>query len=134
MNQSALAAAGLYAALNTFILLWLTTVTALVRRRHMVLIGDGGVEHLRRVMRGHANAIENVPVMLVLPGLAALLGAPAIAIHMLGAAFTAGRALHAWHFAQERTQQWQRASGFALSTLALTAAALVVLGRTLVLL
>lgn len=133
MNQSALAAAGLYAALNALILLWLTTATALVRRKHMVLIGDGGVAHLGRTMRGHANAIENIPVMLVLLGFAAALGAPEIAIHVLGAAFTFGRAVHAWHFTHERAAQWQRAAGFGLSVLTIAAAAIGVLGHALLL-
>jgi uncharacterized membrane protein YecN with MAPEG domain len=134
MNQSALAATGLYAALNALILLWLTMATALVRRKHMVVIGDGGVADLGRTMRGHANAIENIPVMLVLLGLAAALGAPTVAIHVLGATFTFGRAVHAWHFTHEWAAQWQRAAGFGLSLLTLGAAALGVLGHALVLL
>ncbi|CAN7265169.1 MAPEG family protein [Aminobacter sp. LjRoot7] len=134
MNQSALAAAGLYAGLNALILLWLTAATALVRRRHMVVIGDGGVAHLGRTMRGHANAIENIPVMLVLLGFAAALGAPAVAIHVLGAAFTFGRAVHAWHFTHAGAAQWQRATGFGLSVLTLGAAAIGVLGHALLLL
>ncbi|MCA0276111.1 MAG: MAPEG family protein [Proteobacteria bacterium] len=134
MNQSALAAAALYAALNALILLWLTTATALVRRKHMVLIGDGGVAHLGRTMRGHANAIENIPVMLVLLGFAAALGAPAVAIHVLGAGFTFGRAVHAWHFTRAEASQWQRATGFGLSVLTIAAAALGVLGHALLLL
>lgn len=133
MNQSALAAAGLYAALNTFILLWLTAATAMVRRRHMVLIGDGGVALLGRTMRGHANAVENIPVMLVLLGFGAALGAPALAIHVLGSAFTFGRAAHAWHFTHAGAAQWQRAAGFGLSVLTISAAALGVLGHALVL-
>lgn len=134
MNQSALAAAGLYAALNALILLWLTMATALVRRRHMVVIGDGGVAHLRRTMRGHANATENIPVMLVLLGFAAALGAPTVAIHVLGAAFTFGRVVHAWHFTHAEAAQWQRATGFGLTILTLGAATLVVLGHALLLL
>jgi uncharacterized membrane protein YecN with MAPEG domain len=134
MNQSALAAAGLYAGLNALILLWLTMATALVRRRHMVVIGDGGVAHLRRTMRGHANAIENIPVMLVLLGFAAALGAPVLAIHLLSAAFTVGRTLHAWHFSHAEAAQWQRATGFGLSVLTLGAATLGVLGHALLLL
>lgn len=133
MNQSALAAAGLYAALNALILLWLTMATALVRRRHMVAIGDGGVEHLRRTMRGHANAAENMPVMLILLGLAAVLGAPALAIHVLGAAFTFGRAVHAWHFTHQTAAHWQRATGFGLSMMTIAAAALGVFGHALTL-
>ena len=85
-------------------------------------------------MRGHANAIENIPVMLVLLGFAAALVAPAVAIHVLGAAFTFGRAVHAWHFTHERAAQWQRATGFGLSAATLAAAALGVGGHAIMLL
>ncbi|MBT1155503.1 MAPEG family protein [Aminobacter anthyllidis] len=134
MDQPAYAAASLYAALNALILVWLTLATARVRRKHMVLIGDGGVARLGRTMRGHANAIENIPVMLVLLGFGAALGAPAIAIHVLGAAFTFGRAVHAWHFTHEQAAQWQRATGFGLSVVTLAAAAIGVLGQAVLLL
>ncbi|MDH4985965.1 MAPEG family protein [Aminobacter anthyllidis] len=134
MDQPAYAAAALYAALNALILVWLTLATALVRRKHMVLIGDGGVAHLGRTMRGHANAIENIPVMLMLLGFGAALGAPAVAIHVLGVAFTFGRAVHAWHFTHEQAAQWQRATGFGLSVATLAVAAIGVLGQALLLL
>ncbi|MGF7008588.1 MAPEG family protein [Aminobacter sp. BE322] len=134
MDQTALAAAGIYAALNSFILLWLAAATGVVRRRHKVMIGDGGVEHLRRVMRGHANATENVPAMLILLVVAAALGAPAVAIHALGAVFTLGRAIHAWHFIRATAPHWQRAVGFTLSAGTLAVTALAVLGHAVVLL
>jgi uncharacterized membrane protein YecN with MAPEG domain len=134
MNQTAIAAVGIYAALNTLILVWLGTVTSRLRTRHRVLIGDGGVEHLQRVMRGHANAVENMPITFVLLTIAALLGAPTVAIHILGAIFTFGRALHAWHFVQARAPQWQRFTGYGLGALATGLAAIGVLGHAIVIL
>lgn len=133
MNQSAMAAAGLYAALSTFILFWLAEATGRLRRRHKVLIGDGGIANLVRIMRGHANAVENIPMMAALLILAALLGAPVLAIHLLGAAFVVGRALHAWHFIQEQAPQWQRFVGYGLGALSMTLAAIGVLGHAIVL-
>lgn len=113
-----LAAIGIYAALNMAILIWIVFATSKLRSKHKVWIGDGGVRHLIRILRGHANAAENMPMFFVLMVIAALLGMPALAAHGLGLAFTIGRALHAWHFIQEDAPAWQRGIGFGLSFLA----------------
>lgn len=131
MNQAAVATVGIYAALNTLILLWFILATSSLRNRHRVWIGDGGVAHLARIMRGHANAVENVPITLILLLIAALIGTPVYVLHMLGAALTIGRAIHAWHFIAERGQQWQRFLGFTLSALVTLATALGVLGHAI---
>jgi len=114
----ALSAVGIYAALNMAILFWIAIETGRLRGKHKVSIGDGGVKHLVRVIRGHANAIENMPMFFVLLVIAALLGMPVIAVHVLGLVFTVGRGLHAWHFIQEDAPGWQRGGGFTLSFLA----------------
>ena len=114
----ALAAVGFYAALNMAILIWIAVATARLRGKYKVSIGDGGVKHLIRILRGHANAVENMPMFFVLMVIAALLGMPALAAHALGLIFTVGRALHAWHFIQEDAPGWQRGGGFTLSFLA----------------
>ena len=118
MILTSVAAVGLYTALNAFILLWLTGATGKARGKYKVSIGDGGHPYLIRVMRGHANAIEMMPMFLLMLGITALLGAPAIAVHVLGIVFTVGRALHAWHFIQEDAPGWQRGAGFGLAFLA----------------
>lgn len=114
----ALSAAGIYAALNMAILIWITIETGRLRGKHKVSIGDGGVKHLIRIMRGHANAVENMPMFFVLMLVATLLGMPVMAAHALGLIFTIGRGLHAWHFIQEDAPRWQRGGGFGLSFLA----------------
>ncbi|MFU0507691.1 MAPEG family protein [Pseudaminobacter sp. NGMCC 1.201702] len=131
MNQSAIAAVGLYAALNMVILLWLAIATARLRNKHRVWIGTGGVEHLTRTMRGHANAIENIPMTIILLLIAALLGMPVLILHVLGATFTLGRAIHAWHFIDEHGARWQRVVGFGLSGVVTVTTLLGVLGYVL---
>jgi uncharacterized membrane protein YecN with MAPEG domain len=118
---------GLYAALNTFVLFWLAFATGAVRRRTGVLVGDGGDARLIRVMRGHANAVENIPMMFVLMIIAAGMGTPAFVLHALGAIFTVGRVLHARHFTNEDAPRWLRGAGFGLGFLAMVLLALGVL-------
>ncbi|WP_322990755.1 MULTISPECIES: MAPEG family protein [unclassified Hoeflea] len=113
-----LSAVGLYAALNMMILIWLASETGKLRRTHKVAVGDGGIKHLTRIIRGHANAIENMPMFFILLIIAALLGMPVIAVHVLGIVFTIGRGLHAWHFIQEDASFKTRFVGFGLSLLA----------------
>ncbi len=131
MNVQAFATVGIYAALNTIILMWLAVATGQLRTRYKVLIGDGGVPHMIRILRGHANAVENIPIMLVLLVIAAAMGTPVYVLHLLGIVFTVGRVIHAWHFIDEHGARWQRMAGFGLSFLALLLAALGVLGHAL---
>lgn len=107
----AIAALSLYAGLNALVLFWLMAATGRARVREKVPMGDAGNPRLIRVMRGHANAVEIIPVAFLLLLLLALLGAPAAAIHLFGIVLTAGRLLHAMHFIATDAPRWQRAAG-----------------------
>ena len=120
----ALSAVSIHAGLNALILVWLSVQTGRIRQRLRVSIGDGGEPRLIRVMRGHANAIETIPVALILLLLVALGGGPAWAVHLLGLMLTVGRALHALHFTAADAPGWQRGAGAGLSALVLVAGAL----------
>ena len=61
----ALSAVGIYAALNMAVLLWIAIETGRLRGKHKVSVGDGGVKHLIRINRGHANAVENMPMFFL---------------------------------------------------------------------
>ena len=124
MTPSAVAALSLYAGLNALILLWLMVETGRTRMREKVPMGDGGNVRLIRVMRGHANAIEIVPVALILLLVLALLGAPASAIDLLGVVLTLGRFFHALHFIAADAPRWQRAAGALSSAVLLLAGGL----------
>jgi uncharacterized membrane protein YecN with MAPEG domain len=126
-----IAVVGLYAGLNALILLWITGSTGLLRAKYNISIGDGGNRHMIRIMRGHANAIENVPIALILMIVMAIMGAPALALHGLGIALTVGRFLHALHFIQEDAPGWQRQIGATLSLLVVFLSALGVIGHSL---
>ena len=66
----------LYAGLNGLILLWLTWAVISRRRSGRIILGDGGDVDFNKLIRGHANAAETIPVALLLLGLAELIGAP----------------------------------------------------------
>ena len=57
---------GLYAALCALLILALSFRIAGLRRRLKVGIGDGGDAGLARAIRAQANAVEYVPLMLVM--------------------------------------------------------------------
>lgn len=118
MNETSLAAAGLYAGLCMLIMFWLANETGRLRRGHKIAVGDGGNAHLARIMRGQANAAENMPLFLIMLAIAALAGMAPWLVHLLGLAFTLARALHAWHFIQARAPFWQRIVGFGVAGLA----------------
>ena len=66
MSTTSFAIVGLYTGLNALILLWISTVTSGLRGKYKVSVGDGGNKHLHRIMRGHANAVENIAILLLL--------------------------------------------------------------------
>jgi uncharacterized protein len=131
LNLTIIATVGLYAVLNSAILWWITIKTGSLRSLYKVSIGDGGNERLTRILRGHANAMENMPMFFVLLTIAALMNAPLIAIHVLGVSFTVGRFLHALHFTADSAPGWQRQAGFTLSFLAWVLVALGVAGHAI---
>jgi uncharacterized membrane protein YecN with MAPEG domain len=128
-----LSAVGIYAALNMAILLWIAFETGRLRGKYKVSIGDGGVKHLVRIIRGHANAVENMPMFFVHAahrrpdlGMPVLSGTRARRWCSPSAA-----ALHAWHFIQEDAPGWQRGGGFGLSFLAQVVLLIGLLGHGL---
>jgi uncharacterized membrane protein YecN with MAPEG domain len=131
MDGTGMATVALYAGLNALILLWIAGSTSRVRRQTGIYIGDGGNLHLIRIMRGHANAIEIVPMALILMLLMAGMGAPAWVIHIFGIALTVGRVLHAAYFIPAEAPLWLRVAGAGLSLAALALAAVGVVGHAI---
>ena len=130
--ENAIAVVGLYAGLNTLIFLWIAVSTGQLRAKYKVPIGDGGILHLTRILRGHANALENVPMAIILMLVMAGLNTPIFVLHGFGIALTLGRFVHAMHFINEDAPGWQRAMGATLSMLVLTLGALGVIGHAVV--
>ena len=133
MTPMTMAIVGLYAGLNTLILLWIAVSTGRLRAKYNISIGDGGNLHMIRIMRGHANAMENVPMAIILMIIMGALGAPFYVLHAFGITLTIGRVCHAMHFVKEEAPGWQRTVGASLSILALALGAMGVVGHTVVL-
>ncbi|MDP3589179.1 MAG: MAPEG family protein [Methylobacter sp.] len=85
----------IYASLVTLLIVRLSLAVIKLRRKNRVSVGDGGNEQLQLAIRTHANAVEYIPITLLLLLTLELNGAPTILIHVLGATLLIGRILHA---------------------------------------
>ncbi len=103
MQTMSLTVTGLYAG---SLALWFLVLSYRVvgRRRAGISLGDGGDPGMLRVVRGHANFSEYVPLALIMLAILELGGTPLIVLHVLGLALLAGRLLHG--YALSFTQQF----------------------------
>ncbi len=115
-----------YAGLNGLVLIWLAS-NVIRHRISGIVLGDNGDPTVIKAIRGHANATETMPIMLIMLALSELIGAPGVAIHLAGGLFTLGRIMHGLHFTGLAPMTF-RSVGMLLSlaTMSLTAVALVV--------
>lgn len=86
---------GLYAALCAFLILALSLRIVALRRRLRVGIGDGGDAGLARAIRAQANAIEYIPLLLVMLLIAENNGAGMVFVNACGLVLLLARLLHA---------------------------------------
>ena len=86
---------GFYAALLAFLIIALGLRVVVLRWRTRTGIGDGGDRALARAIRVHGNAIEYVPIALLLMLVAELGHANPSLLHGCGIALCAARVLHA---------------------------------------
>ncbi len=113
----------LYAALCTLLVLSLAGRVMAFRLKHKVGIGDGGVPELQKRIRVHANAVEYLPLALLLLGGMELNGYPDWVIHMFGATLLLSRLLHAWGLSRFHGVSIGRLWGTALTLLLMIAMA-----------
>ena len=85
----------IYASLLALLIVRLSVAVIKLRRKNRVSVGDGGNEELQLAIRAHANAVEYIPIALMLLLMLELNGAPKILIHILGVTLLVGRILHA---------------------------------------
>ena len=85
----------IYASLSALLIVRLTLSVIKIRRKNRISVGDGGNEELQLAIRTHANAVEYIPIALLLLLMLELNGAPKILIHLLGATLITGRIIHA---------------------------------------
>lgn len=118
----------LYAGLCTLLVLYLAGRVIVGRRGKKVGIGDGGDHELQRRIRVHANAIEYLPLALLLLGGMELNGYPDPVIHAFGATLLVSRVLHAWGLSRHSGVSRGRFIGTLFTLLLMVAMALLAVG------
>ncbi len=113
----------LYAALSAALILALAVRVVLLRRATRTGIGDGGHDPLALAIRAHGNAVEYIPVILVLMLLLELNGVSGAVLHALGATLLVARVLHGWGLSRSGRRSFGRFYGTAATWLVLLAAA-----------
>lgn len=97
----------LYAVLGALLLLKLSFNVVKLRSQYRVPSGDGGFYELQIAIRIHGNAIEYVPIVLILLIMAEMNGAQPWMIHLPGLLLLTGRLMHAYGL-QHHDMPWRR--------------------------
>jgi uncharacterized membrane protein YecN with MAPEG domain len=85
-----------YASLLAILVVIEILVVVKLRTSLKVGMGDGGNRDLQRAIRVHGNAIETIPLVLILLAAYELNHGGAAVLHIAGAVFLLSRVLHAW--------------------------------------
>jgi uncharacterized membrane protein YecN with MAPEG domain len=101
----------LYAGLCALLVLLLAARVVRWRMTHRIGIGDGGDAELLRRVRAHGNAVEYLPLCLILLGGMELNGYPPAIIHGFGLALLVSRVAHAWGLSRSSGQSAGRFAG-----------------------
>ena len=86
----------LYAGILALIIVALGINVTMHRVKLRVPLGDGGNPQMLRMIRLHGNAIEYVPLAVVLMLIYEINGGWHTALHVIGIALVAGRVLQTW--------------------------------------
>lgn len=121
----------LYIALSGLLVLALAALVVRGRFKFRVGVGDGGHPELERIIRVHANAVEYLPMSLLLLVALELTGGAAWLIHLLGSALFFGRLLHVWGLGHSSGPSKPRQLGILLNWIVLLVTAVLILWRML---
>lgn len=116
----------LYAALSALLIVWLSLNVINFRRSKQVSLGDGGEPELQVAIRAQGNAVEYIPICLILLVLLEFNGASFVSVHLAGIAIFVGRLLHAYGLLKE--QMRYRVLGMQMTIFTLVGLALANLG------
>lgn len=106
-----------YAGLCTLLVLFLAGRVMARRVARKIGIGDGGDHEMLKRVRAHANAVEYLPLALLLLGGMELNGYPNGVIHAFGGTLLASRLLHAWGLSRSSGASPGRFTGILLTLL-----------------
>ena len=97
----------LYAVLSALLLIKFSFDVIRLRSQYRVSYGDGGFSELQSAIRIHGNAVEYIPIALMLLLLMEMNGAPNWMLHICGLMLLTGRLMHYYGF-HHRLIQWRR--------------------------
>ncbi|GAA0723020.1 MAPEG family protein [Dokdonella soli] len=106
---------GIYVALATLLVLILAARVSTGRGTAKVGIGDGGDHELLKRIRVHANALENLPLALLLLLMLELDQTRPLWLHIFGCVLIVGRILHAVGLSRTSKESMGRMLGMALT-------------------
>jgi uncharacterized membrane protein YecN with MAPEG domain len=118
----------LYAGLCALLVLVLAARVVRWRFSRRIGLGDGGDAELQRRVRVHGNAVEYLPLCLILLGGMELNGYPAPLIHGFGLALVLSRIAHAWGLSRSSGTSAGRFAGTLVTWLLMLAMALFAIG------
>ncbi|HEX5960182.1 MAG TPA: MAPEG family protein [Rhodanobacteraceae bacterium] len=121
--------AGLYAGLGALLILALAVRVMWLRNVHGVGLGSNGHGDLARAIRAHANAIEYLPVALLLLVLLAFEQTRPWLLHVFGIVLIVARVLHAIGLSGYGGRSFGRMLGAGLTVLVTLAMAVLLIVR-----
>lgn len=95
----------LYASLSAVLICWLALQVIKVRRRHQIAFADGDIQALKVARSAHANAVENLPIFLIMLFLLEYNGGHLLLVNLLGIIMLTGRVIHARGILSEHLPQ-----------------------------
>lgn len=90
-----LAITSLYASILAILIIFLAFKVVVFRRSKSVGIGDNGDKDGLRAIRVHANAVEYIPMIVILMGVYEANGGSLLLLHVVGSVAVIARMLHA---------------------------------------
>ena len=106
---------GLYAALLGLLIIVLLLRIVAKRFKHRIGVGDGGEKSLLLAIRAHGNAIETIPIALILLAALELNKGSVQTLHIFGAIFFFARIAHAFGISRTAKVNPGRAIGTVLT-------------------
>lgn len=107
----------LYASLLALLILLLAAMVSKTRRRLKIGIGTKGNKEMALAVRVHANAVEYIPMSLLLMLFAELSGAEVWMLHTIGVGLLISRLMHAYGLGSSVGISFGRFYGTALNWL-----------------
>ncbi len=115
VRMGAFSWSALYIAVLILMAVILSANVAFRRGPLKIGIGDGENSQMARLIRVHANFLENAPLAIGALIMLAVIGATAWSVHIIGISMVIGRILHAYGLSKTSGASFGRVSGMILT-------------------